>query len=226
MVARSFRPDRLDVAAFAKAAQTLAGETPQAAFGRLVEALLPGSRMGGEDRAPVEWSARGEVRRPRVGPSQDWLHLSCSTRGRLTCQRCLEAMDVDLVVEDRAFRFAPDEATAAELDEEIEEDVLVTSTALDLFQLIEDELLLTLPWVPRHAACEGVPGATVPIHAEGEAPTGETEDEAAPGAGGEPVEARRASPFAALAALATRPAPPAGPGPTPPAPVARKRRPS
>lgn len=233
MVARSFRPDRLDVAAFAKAAQTLAGEAPQAAFERLSASLLPGPDGS---RTAVHWSALGELRRPRVGPVESWLHLSCSTRGRLTCQRCLEPMEVDLIVDGRAFRFAPDEATAAELDEEIEEDVLVTSTAFDLLNLVEDELLLTLPWVPRHPHCQGVPGSAVRVHAEGQAPTGD--DEAEPsedGAAGTegPEPARRPSPFAALAALgalstpAARPAAPAtdGPGPAPPPPpVARKRR--
>ena len=54
---------------------------------------------------------------------------------------------------DRWFRFAADEATAAALDDETEEDVLVLSSEFDLQALVEDELLMELPLVPRHETC-------------------------------------------------------------------------
>jgi uncharacterized protein len=54
---------------------------------------------------------------------------------------------------DRWFRFAADEATAAALDDESEEDVLVLSSEFDLLMLVEDELLMALPLVPRHETC-------------------------------------------------------------------------
>ncbi len=211
MPARSFRPDRLAVAAFAEAAQTLEGQEPQERFARLVESLLP---PADGLREPVRWSARGERRRPRVGPPQAWLHLSAHTRGWMTCQRCLEALPVELRIEEQPFRFVESEAVAAELDEEVEEDLLVLSTAFDLHTLIEDELLLTLPWVPRHAQCAGVAGSTVPVRLEAEP------DEAAPTEEAVP-EPRRPSPFAGLAQLKTlRPAAEAGdsgePPPNPP----------
>lgn len=196
MPARPFRPDRLAVAAFAEAAQTLEGEHPQTHFPRLVDSLLPDAQGA---RPPVRWSVRGARRQPRVGPAETWLHLSAHTAGRLTCQRCLEPMDLALDIDDQPFRFVESEAVAAELDEEVEEDLLVLSTAFDLFTLIEDELLLTLPWVPRHARCEGVPGSAVPVRLEGEsdddealAAPSETDAEPAP---------RRPSPFAGLAQL-------------------------
>ena len=49
--------------------------------------------------------------------------------------------------------FAPDEASAAALDDESEEDVLVFGGAFDLMELVEDELLMSLPLVPRHERC-------------------------------------------------------------------------
>jgi uncharacterized protein len=57
------------------------------------------------------------------------------------------------VSSDRWFRFASDEATAAVLDEESEEDVLVLSGSFDLLELVEDELLMSLPLVPFHDSC-------------------------------------------------------------------------
>ena len=45
------------------------------------------------------------------------------------------------------------EAAAEALDAEIEDDVLALSKSLDLRELVEDELLLALPIVPRHDVC-------------------------------------------------------------------------
>jgi len=61
----------------------------------------------------------------------------------------LESLSID-----RSFRFAADEATAAAEDELAEdEDVLVLDRAFNLTGLVEDELLMELPLVPRHEVC-------------------------------------------------------------------------
>jgi uncharacterized metal-binding protein YceD (DUF177 family) len=70
----------------------------------------------------------------------------------MECQRCLTPVDVPLAVE-RSFRFVADEATAEALDDESEEDLLALSREFDLRELIEDELLMALPVVPRHDEC-------------------------------------------------------------------------
>ena len=58
----------------------------------------------------------------------------------------------------RARIVAIDEATAAALDDEAEEDILVVSRDFDALALIEDELILSLPLVPLHPVCpEKVP---------------------------------------------------------------------
>jgi uncharacterized protein len=54
---------------------------------------------------------------------------------------------------DQRLRFVRGEAQAEALDAEIEEDVLALSKSLDLRELVEDELLLALPIVPRHGVC-------------------------------------------------------------------------
>jgi uncharacterized protein len=64
----------------------------------------------------------------------------------------MSPVDIE-VSSDRWFRFAADEASAAALDDESEEDVLVVSTEFDLPGLVEDELLMALPLVPRHETC-------------------------------------------------------------------------
>ena len=61
-------------------------------------------------------------------------------------------MRVPLHAERRIF-FVDGEEAAAALDAESDDDVLALTPALDLADLIEDELLLALPLVPRHERC-------------------------------------------------------------------------
>jgi uncharacterized protein len=70
----------------------------------------------------------------------------------LICQRCLGPVDVPLVIE-RAFRFVETEAQAEQEDDASPEDLLVLSRDFDLAALMEDEVLMELPVVPRHEVC-------------------------------------------------------------------------
>ena len=84
--------------------------------------------------------------------------------------------------------FVDGEDAAAALDAESEDDVLALTPALDLEALIEDELLLALPLVPRH---ERLPRAACRARSSMKTP-----------------QPRRAdNPFAALAALKRGPLP-------------------
>lgn len=132
--------------AFAEEGAELSAQTPLAEFARLAE------EARGDVLAPVDWSAQGELRNPRHVRPQVWLHLQVDAVLPMVCQRCLERVDVPLQV-DRDFRFVPDEETAALEDDESEEDLLATSRAFDLLSLVEDELLMEVPLVPRHDVC-------------------------------------------------------------------------
>lgn len=161
MTTREFDPDRLDVAAFAKEAGELAGRWPLARLPRLAESAVvgpivdpgdEGRRQGEGPDAAVAWSARGESRAAPGTGHQTWLHLRARAPIELECQRCLAPVRYELEV-DRHFLFVHGEEAAARLDEESEDDVLALTRALDLPELIEDELLLTMPLVPRHDVC-------------------------------------------------------------------------
>lgn len=142
-----FNADRLDVAAFAADGATLQATDELGAYPRLAsEACAPAASR------PVSWTAHGQKRGDAAWPDQPWLHLEAQTALPMTCQRCLEPVDVALEV-DRWFRFVEDEATAAAQDEESEEDVLALSRDFSLRRLVEDELLLALPLVPMHERC-------------------------------------------------------------------------
>ena len=150
MSPRDFDPFRLDVAAFAKAAGQLDGRWPLAQFDRLTESAVAGPAA--PETAEVSWSARGESRAMRGGESQVWLHVTAATSVALECQRCLRPVDTALRIE-RSFLFVHGEDAAAQLDADSDDDVLALTRALDLRELVEDELLLAMPIVPRHDAC-------------------------------------------------------------------------
>jgi uncharacterized protein len=150
MSSRDFDPSRLDVAAFAKAAGEVEGHWPLRQLHRLAESAVAEVLVA--EAGQVDWRARGESRAVRGGESQVWLHTGARTSVPLECQRCLKAVDVALAIE-RSFLFVHGEDAAAQLDTDSEDDVLALTRALDLRELIEDELLLALPIVPRHAVC-------------------------------------------------------------------------
>ena len=177
MSARVFDPLRLDVQAFASDAGELSGCWPLRLLERLSGSVHADTPPADTDE--IAWRARGEQRAARGAPPQTWVHLRAHASLNLECQRCLQPVETPLAV-DRWFHFVPGEDAAAQMDADNEDDVLALTRALDLRELVEDELLLALPLVPRHAVCPA------PLLAPNEAP------EPAPD---------RVNPFAALAAL-------------------------
>jgi uncharacterized protein len=142
-----FDAHHLHIAAFAKSQGTHAGEERMSRFERLME---QSQGLGGE--AFVTYSVQGEVRPDAAGADEPWLHLAAQASVALVCQRCLTPVDVPVSIE-RDFRFVASEALAEVEDEESEEDVLVISKSFDLLELIEDELLMAAPLVPKHETC-------------------------------------------------------------------------
>ncbi|MGP1629831.1 MAG: YceD family protein [Giesbergeria sp.] len=176
---KEYSPDRLDVKAFVLASAHLAGHESLLTYERLAQ-----EAKGLHPDLRVDWKAQGELR-PAVSDvdaPQLWLHLTVHATFPMQCQRCLAPVDVPLDV-DRWFRFVPDEATAEALDDEAEEDLLALSREFSLHELIEDELLMVLPVVPRHEVC--------PAHV----PMSSSDDDF------EAASAERPNPFAALASL-------------------------
>ncbi|NBX13702.1 MAG: DUF177 domain-containing protein [Betaproteobacteria bacterium] len=142
---------RLDILAFARAGATAQGLLSLADLARLSGESMP------EDAAElthlrVTWRAIGECKAQAGAPEQVWLHLSAKVTMPVQCQRCLTAVQTE-VLADRSFRFVSDEASAEAQDDEAEEDLLVLSQDLDVVALLEDELILSLPLVPRHVEC-------------------------------------------------------------------------
>lgn len=162
MTQRAIDPLRLAVASFAADAAELTGDWAIAELPRLAESECPpdGAEVGAHPSAEranadlsrrVRWHVAGSLR-PVGGQHQIWLALKAEADVVLQCQRCLLPVEVTVEV-DRQFRFVEDEDTAAAIDDEIEDEVLVLTRALNLRELLEDEMLLAMPLVPRHEAC-------------------------------------------------------------------------
>lgn len=174
------RAAHLDVAAFAAEGGRLRGQWPASELARWqsaqTSALAP-------DAAVVHWQVDGETRPVAGQPPQIWLHLQAQAYAGLTCQRCLRPLQLLLQLQ-RWIRFVAGEQQAEALDADSDDDVLALEPALDLRALVEDELLLACPIVPRHDDCRP------PAHRAGD-----------------PGEAGHDNPFAALAALKAGPSP-------------------
>ncbi|MCF8160026.1 MAG: YceD family protein [Polaromonas sp.] len=143
----NLRPPKLDVKHAGQSSQQLAGQDTLSNYERLMEET---QGVGGQN--VVNWTLRGALQPDAKGLPQAWLFLSVDTVLPLTCQRCLGPVDVPVQIE-RAFRFVETEAQAEQEDDESPEDVLVLSRDFDLAALIEDEVLMDLPVVPRHDSC-------------------------------------------------------------------------
>lgn len=185
MTSPTLDPLRLPVAQFAADAAELDGDWAIAELPRLADsecapdAGSDTSRAAADLSRRVRWHAIG-YQKPVGGQNQIWLALTADADVVLQCQRCLLPLDEHVQV-DRHFRFVEDETTAAALDDEMEDDALVLTRSLNLRELVEDEMLLALPLVPRHEVCpEPLPRAFGDV---------------------EIVESEAAHPFAALAAL-------------------------
>jgi uncharacterized protein len=78
--------------------------------------------------------------------------LRISVRGyvQLECQRCLGPLQAPVVI-DAELQFAGSLSEISEADDEI--DRVLASRHMDVERLVEDEVILALPMVPRHEAC-------------------------------------------------------------------------
>ena len=127
---------------FAAAGGNVRGAWPVSVFPRLRDVLQ-------DDSGSVEYELQGghDVHgRPRLA-------LHAKARLRLTCQRCLGA--VECVLEPRSTLLLA--ATQAEIDAEpITPEMperVVARRDMAVRDLVEDELLLALPYAPRHEDC-------------------------------------------------------------------------
>ncbi|WP_246013406.1 YceD family protein [Pigmentiphaga humi] len=168
----------IDAFEFVRVGKSLEGSVPLARFVRLLDGLPEQ-----DPAAMVRWAAQADR-----GPlGEELIRLDVATALTLRCQRCLGPLAMPIesgvvlqLVQTEAELDNPDTFDMSELAaEQAGEDYekVLGSRKFDLQEQVEDELILSVPYVPRHERCPG----------------GESE-------GGDGQE-RKPSPFAALAQL-------------------------
>jgi uncharacterized protein len=129
---------RFDAWKLAASRATVAGSVDPSRLPRLEDRV---AAPGGS----VDWSIAGETDlqgRAAIG-------ISLGGHVPLVCQRCLGALDQPIDQSTRLL-LARDDAELVRLDEASEDEVVLADAPLDPLALVEDELLLTLPFAPRH----------------------------------------------------------------------------
>ncbi len=148
---------------FAAEGRSLSGTVPLLRLGRLADILF-------RNEGDVSFTLSGSV----AVDGKDFLRLAASGVLTLQCQRCLSRLDWNLALESVLHLVSPGTPIP---DEELEIDSFDTIEAvsdMDVLALLEEEIMLAVPIVPRHDDCEAP-------HPEG--------------------TAEKESPFAALAGL-------------------------
>ncbi|HLF39275.1 MAG TPA: YceD family protein [Burkholderiales bacterium] len=128
----------IDSLEFARAEQTLRGSLPLPGLTRLRESLV-------DTIGVVEFEVKGghDARRRPI------LMLAIHGILRLQCQRCLGALEHPLEILNRLLLATAGESAAGVPDEEDSEWV-EASGHLDVASLVEDEIILSLPYAPTH----------------------------------------------------------------------------
>ncbi len=119
--------------------------------GRLGMESLPRLAQSGCTGSVLDFVLTGEINE-RGKPG---LKLAVHGSVRLQCQRCLGSLDlpVHLGVQ---LEFASSEAAIMAADDDIER--IVAGREMSVAALVEDEVLLALPMVPRHEQCSAAAG--------------------------------------------------------------------
>ncbi len=140
----------IDNLAFAKNNERLAGRLQLADCQRL-QAILAQSLQYTAAAGEV-----GQIQYELIGRAnalQHFLQLNISASLMTACQRCLNAMPLTLTlsfnylisdINDEAFE-------ALELDDHDDYDMQQASPSMDVAALIEDEVIMALPFAPTHA---------------------------------------------------------------------------
>jgi len=169
----------IDAFEFVRLGRSLEGSVPLARFVRLLDGL-----PDQDASAMVRWSAQADR-----GPlGEPLIRLAVETGLTVQCQRCLGPLAVPIesevalqLVETEAELDDPDtfdESDLEELDSGRDFEKVLGSRRFDLFEQVEDELILSVPYVPRHDVCPE----------SGDGPSGD-------------VSEKKPSPFAVLAGL-------------------------
>lgn len=170
-------PPVIDAFDFARRGQVLKGVFSVHRLDRLLEGLpeQPVSDLSVLDGPPaVPGIVRYEIEGRRTKDERSELVVKIQAHLVLECQRCLGELVLP-VNRQTVFQLVRRESDLDDEDIEDEDfgqpEKIVGSPKFDLCDLVEDELILDVPYVPRHEVCP----ATANLEAQAEEQTGRAE---------------------------------------------------
>lgn len=119
---------------------SISGSLDARSLPNVADSLAPG-----DDPVRVDWTIDGLA----SAEGRPALAIAIEAEVPLVCQRCLGRMAWK-VSQSTEVLLAHDEGELASLDEGSEGEVILADRPLDAATLVEDELVLTLPFAPRH----------------------------------------------------------------------------
>jgi len=134
------QPGLIDGLQFARGAETLKGTLDPSRLPRLAEMRCASTGLSYELRGRTDVEGR------------EWLQVLAKGTLTLECQRCLGPLTFPLALCSELL-LARSERDIETADDDI--DRVLAGKAMDVCQLIEDEVLLALPMAPRHGQCGG-----------------------------------------------------------------------
>ena len=135
----------IDPLAFAETRQQLQTELALAELGERVRSML----VNTDGFCAVSLAGTVDERARPV------LHLNIDVTLRVECQRCLTAMDYPLHLQSTMVLYADEAVLDAAMDEDDDLDAILIEPQLDVVQLVEDEIIMGLPFAPKHEQCSG-----------------------------------------------------------------------
>ena len=139
--------DSLD---FASNGQQISSEVLVADLSRLADVLS-------DSEGALSYTIRGAVNKYHI----PLLALHLNGKCQLICQRCLQGMSYEIQVDTSVLlrdQAGLDQLDDAGVDEEYES--ILAEAHLDVWHLLEDEILLSLPFAPKHelGGCQSASG--------------------------------------------------------------------
>ena len=119
---------------------SISGSLDARSLPNVADSLAPG-----DDPVRVDWTIEGLA----SAEGRPALAIAIEAEVPLVCQRCLGRLAWK-VSQSTEVLLAHDEGELASLDEGSEGEVILADRPLDAATLVEDELVLTLPFAPRH----------------------------------------------------------------------------
>lgn len=133
-------PDRIDPLRLARGRKRLCGQVPLARMPRLCTSL---QRIDGHVDVDLQFDRDAERLARMTGTAQALLVFSC--------QRCLEPVALEVCAEVNVVLLAPGERVVLQARQESTE---VVGGSMPLTEMVEDELILSLPITPMHEESE------------------------------------------------------------------------